>query len=244
MAGTNITPFTRKVIEVAKGAAFRRVASSSGVRRVTSFAAGSLLGMSMLSGCALMDFGSGEPARMFVITSVVVDSANIPEAHAAVTIKIPYARAEVNTPKILYRPSAHEVVYIGNVRWSDTVPIIFQTALIDTFEQSGKFDAVARTGSGLRAQFDVQTELREFGFTQREGIMIAGVDVRVSLVDMHQGRLVASTRFTAEAPSKGHTQDDLIVALDGVSDDVMGQLTLWAATTLSKLSSTYTPADD
>jgi|GEM_PF-608148 len=218
------------------------------IRRFTSravkVATSSLVGMSMLSGCALINLGSGEPARMFVITPVIVDSENVPHANAAVTIKEPYAAAEVNTPKILYRPSAHEVVYIGDVRWSDTAPIIFQTALIDTFEQSGKFDAVARTGSGLRAQYDVQTELRAFGFTQREGTMVAGVDLRVSLVDMGKGRLVASTRFAAEAPSKGKTQDDLIIALDAASDDVMRQLTIWAAQTLAGLSRAPTPTDD
>ncbi|MFT6510270.1 MAG: cholesterol transport system auxiliary component [Parvibaculaceae bacterium] len=203
------------------------------LKRASSLAALGLLGMSLLSGCALVDIGAGEPARMFVITPVTVDRVNVPHARTAVTIKEPYAAAEVNTPKILYRPSAHEVVYIGNVRWSDTAPVIFQTALIDTFEQSGKFDAVARTGSGLRARYDVQSELREFGFTQQDGKMIAGVDLRVSLVDMHKGRLIAATRFAAEAPSAGKTQDDLILALDGVSDDVMSQLTIWAAQTLS-----------
>lgn len=218
--------------------------SRQALRRVISAATLSLLGMSFLTGCALMDFGSGEPARMFVITPVVVDGGSAPHAHTAVTIKEPYASAEVNTPKILYRPTAHEVVYIGGVRWSDTAPVIFQIALIDTFEQSGMFDAVARTGSGLRARYDVQTELREFGFTQREGTMIAGVDLRVSLVDMHKGRLVASTRFSAEAPSEGKTQDDLILALDGASDDVMTQLTVWAAKTLSRLNQVKASAGD
>lgn len=212
--------------------------------RAVKVATSSLVGMSLLSGCALIDLGSGEPARMFVITPVIVDSETVPHANAAVTIKEPYASAEVNTPKILYRPSAHEVVYIGDVRWSDTAPVIFQTALIDTFEQSGKFDAVARTGSGLRAGYDVQTELREFGFTQRGGVMVAGVDLRVSLVDMRKGRLVASTRFTAEAPSMGKTQDELILALDAASDDVMSQLTIWAAQTLAGLSRAPTLADD
>lgn len=224
MARANMTMVTRTQTAARKRTSFKRA---------SSLAALGLLGMSLLSGCALVDIGAGEPARMFVITPVTVDRANVPHAQTAVTIKEPYAAAEVNTPKILYRPSAHEVVYIGNVRWSDTAPVIFQTALIDTFEQSGKFDAVARTGSGLRARYDVQSELRGFGFTQQDGKMVAGVDLRVSLVDMHKGRLIAATRFAAEAPSAGKTQDDLILALDGVSDDVMSQLTIWAAQTLS-----------
>lgn len=215
---------------------FGKEVSLGTARRAASIAILGLVGMSGLGGCALTELGSGEPARMFVITPVGVDVNSAPKVRAAITIKEPYASAEVNTPKILYRPSPHEVVYIGEVRWSDTAPVIFQTALIDTFEQSGAFDAVARTGSGLRARYDVQTELREFGFTQQESTMVAGVDLRVSLVDIHKGRLVASTRFTAEVPSAGKTQDDLILALDAASDDVMAKLTVWTAQALSGLS--------
>ena len=55
-----------------------------------------------------------------------------------------------------------QIEYYARAQWSDRAPQMVQTLMIESFENSQRIIAVGRDVVGLRADFILKSELREF----------------------------------------------------------------------------------
>jgi len=52
--------------------------------------------------------------------------------------------------------------YYANSQWTDRVPLLLQSLLVEAFEKSGRIAAVGRETAGIRADYVLETEIRDF----------------------------------------------------------------------------------
>ena len=61
------------------------------------------------------------------------------------TVPEPTTLLAFNTDKILTQPAPDESLPLDNARWTDSVPIIVQATLLQTFDKAGYAQSVSRT---------------------------------------------------------------------------------------------------
>src|SRR4051812_24090334 len=114
----------------------------------------------VLGACALP--GAGEPPQLYTLTPKSTFETTLPKVDWQLVIERPVASSGLNSQRIALQRSPVTVDYFARANWTDSAPLLVQTLLIESFENTGKIAAVTRETSQLRADYILQTELREF----------------------------------------------------------------------------------
>src|SRR5882672_1371954 len=113
-----------------------------------------------LPACSLP--GAGEPPQLYTLTPKSTFEPSLPKVEWQLIVERPVASSGLNSQRIALQRSPVMVDYFARANWTDTAPQLVQTLLIESFENTGKITAVTRETSQLRADYILQTELREF----------------------------------------------------------------------------------
>ena len=89
-----------------------------------------------------------------------------------------------------------ELVYLGDVRWSDNAPSLLQGAVVNALTKASGPGRAAPSGLGADVDYDVRWRIVDLS-TGRESSPVR-VEVQVSLVDSLDRRMVAQETFAAE----------------------------------------------
>ena len=129
------------------------------LRRLSVFAL-----VTALSGCAgLTSLNSAAtPTDLYLLTPKSTFDPSLPRLRQQIVVAEPTATAAVSTDRIAVQPSPFEVEYLPRARWVDRAPLIIQALLIESYENSGRVDAVGRSAIGLSADYIIVTDVREF----------------------------------------------------------------------------------
>ena len=99
---------------------------------------------------------------MYVLTPKSTFSDTLPRVDWQLLVELPQAQAGINTARIALRDSPIELRYFELSNWTDLAPRMIQTLIVESFENSDRIVAVGREAIGLRADYVLKTELREF----------------------------------------------------------------------------------
>ena len=110
----------------------------------------------------------------------------------------------------------------------DTAPKMVQTLIIESFENSGRIVAVGRESVGLRADFTLKTELREFQVDYiKDGTPRARVAGSAKLVRMPKRMIVGSWANQSYVRAEDSTLEAVVAAFDESLGKVMKRLVTW-----------------
>ena len=163
-----------------------------------------------------LDLVSGTPPRLFDLTPKSTFDDNLPEASARLTIDVPTATAGLNTARIALKPTPTQFEYYADARWVDVVPVMTQTLLLESFDNSQKIDILGRGAYGLRADFGLVVNIREFQAEYSSETEPPEVRIRLQarLVTMPRRAPVASTSVIGAAEAESRKLNDIINAFD------------------------------
>jgi len=114
-----------------------------------------------------------------------------------IAVPEPAALMSLSSDKILIAKGASVGASIENAQWSDNLPVLFQAKAIESFEDSGYFQAVGRPTDGFLADDQVTSELRTFRIvTTPEPAAVVAFSAKV----MSGGRIKAQRVFKATVP--------------------------------------------
>ncbi|MBU6156054.1 MAG: membrane integrity-associated transporter subunit PqiC, partial [Alphaproteobacteria bacterium] len=134
----------------------------------------------------------------------------------------------IDTDRIAIAPHPLEVKYLAGSRWADRAPRMIQQLMIQSFENSGKIVSVGRQSIGLRSDFVLKMELREF---QAEKTPDGGTQVRVrlnlKLVRQAVGMIVASESFESIKPAGSEKVPDIVQSFDDAVGAVFKRAVAW-----------------
>jgi cholesterol transport system auxiliary component len=182
----------------------------------------------MLGSCALPDIGSGPPPDLYVLSPKSTFPDDLPTVDWQLVVEEPSTAKGIDTDRIAIAPHPLEVKYLAGSRWADRAPRMIQQLLIQSFENSQKIVSVGRQSIGLRSDFLLKIELREF---QAEKTAAGDTQVRVrlnlKLVRQAVGMIVASQSFESVKPASGEQVPDIVQAFDDAVGAVMKRAVAW-----------------
>ncbi len=184
------------------------------------------------SACSNVLPGAGPPPRLFRLSPKSTFSEGLEAVDWQLVIEPPLAPAGLDTTRIALNRSTAELEFYARANWTDLAPAMVQTLVVESFENSGKIVAVGRESLGLRADFVLKLELREF---QSEypvsGAPNAHVRLNAKLVKMPQRTIVGSESFEAKVPANVDRIEDIVEAFDDALGKSLKGLVEWTLKT-------------
>jgi cholesterol transport system auxiliary component len=180
-----------------------------------------------LAACQLP--GTGEPPQIYTLSPKSIFAADQPRVEWQLIVEAPISAASLNTARIVVQRSSLQIDYFARSNWSDTAPLLVQTLLIESFENTGKIVAVSREATNLRADYLLKTELREFQ-AEFDGSGPPQVRVRINgkMVRLPERTIIASQ--TSERVIRAERSDmaSIVEAFDEALGKVLKEQVDWA----------------
>lgn len=193
-----------------------------------------------LAACSVNVGSNDEPPRLYVLTPKSSFSPDLPKVGWQVLIEAPVSAAGLSTARIALQDSPIELRYFGRAAWTDAAPRMVQTLLVESFENSGKIVGVGREQIGLRSDFVLKTELREFQAEYEQRLAedvsslspstpppLVRVRLNAKLVAMPRREIVASRNFEQVVTAERNSMEAIIRAFDEALGKVLKSLVGW-----------------
>lgn len=213
----------------------RRVFGTSGRaitrRSVLRWSAAAPL-ISLAAGCDLPVPGRGPPPDMYRLTPKSRFPDQLPTADWQLILESPIANAGLNTTRVALQRDPTRLEYYARSSWTDLAPLMVQTLMVESFENSGRIVSVGREAIGLRADFVLKSELREFQAeyfdTDLPRIRVA---INAKLVKMPRRAIVGSQSFERYSEAGADAMPEIIAAFDDALGKVLKELVAWTLVT-------------
>lgn len=185
----------------------------------------------VLAGCSGL-LGGGSPVHLYRLTPKSTYPSNLPRRSAQLLVDVPFAPAGLDSSRIALSRSAVSIDYFADAEWNDRAPLLLQTALLESFENSKALNAIDRESVGLRADFVLKSEIRHFEalYDSPNGPPEVWVAIHVRLVDPSDRNIVAQTSFERRQRATANDVPSIISAFDEALGVVMKDLVVWTVT--------------
>ena len=189
-----------------------------------------------LAGCSVSDLigPSSAPVQLYALKP----SGGAPTAGAKVpwhlSVGLPTATDYLDRSRIAIVKADTSVDYFADSQWTDHLPVLVQEALIEAFENSGRVDGVAAESDGFKADYILQTDLRDFEarYDQPDGPPTAVVAFQAILVDLKDRNLAAHLLVKKESAATQNSVDAAVEAMDRALGAALGDVVHWTFTAL------------
>ncbi len=182
------------------------------------------------SACSLLPQG-GAPPKLYTLTP----AADFPAGGARVSwqllIDVPTSTAALDTERIALSHSPTTLDYFADAAWTDRAPLMVQTLMVESFENSNRIGAVARESLALRAEYLLQPELRHFEADYAGGgaAPTARLEIAARLIRMSDRAIAARRSFAAEAKAAQNQVPAIVEAFDDAFHQLVRQMVDWTA---------------
>lgn len=199
-------------------------------RRVLKLAlAAPLAGLA--AACQVAVPGQGPPPSLYRLSPKSTFAEGLPRVDWQLVLETPLANAGIDTTRIALQRTSMQIEYYARSQWSDRAPLMVQTLMIESFENSNRIVAVGRDVIGLRADFLLKSELREFQVVYYDGPPRAHVNISARLVTMPRRAIIGAESFEAIVPAKADNIYAIIDAFDEALGKVLRRLVEWVLQT-------------
>lgn len=193
------------------------------------------LAITTLGGCAGLGTlkQASKPNDLYLLTPKSTFSQSLPRVQKQIVIQEPTATAAVNSDQIAVQPTPLQVQYLPRARWVDRAPLIVQALMVESFENSGRVAAVGRSTVGLRADYVIVPDLREFqgivvGETENSKTVKIEVRMNIKIIDEFEDKIIASSSFQEAVVSTSDETPDLVTAFDTALGKTMRDAVEWS----------------
>jgi len=179
--------------------------------------------------------GLGPAPEIYMPAPDTAIESGVPAVPWQLLVEEPVAPATIDTQRIALKTSKSRFAYYADRRWADRAPLIMQTLLIETFENSGSIVSIGRDSIGLRSDYLLKTELRDFQ-AEYEGDPggtepVVHVTLNIKLVRMPKRDIVASRNFEVRVRAVSPRFEAVIEAFNVALERVLADAVVWSLTT-------------
>lgn len=181
-----------------------------------------LAGLLALSAC-----GGGAPPATYDLTAPR-EGLSSGRGRGLLVVAEPQALQALDSNRIVIRTSDGGIAYLPDAQWSDRLPKLIQTRLIQTFENGARIQAVGRPGDRLVPVAQLNSEIRSFGIDEKTGEAV--IELSVKIVNDRSGRILAGQVFTSRVPSGGSISGPVAsAALDLATQALLRDVVRWVS---------------
>lgn len=176
--------------------------------------------------------GLGPPANVYDLSPKSTFSPDLPRVEWQLIVEEPIASGGLDSPRIALKPSAYELRYFAESRWTARAPTMVQTLMVESFENSRRIVAVGRETVGLRSDYNLKTDLREFQAEYLDDPMVPtiNVSIRARLIRQPRQDIVGNRAFTASVKAADGNFNSVLAAFDDALNKVLKGVVEWTLT--------------
>ncbi|WP_431859356.1 ABC-type transport auxiliary lipoprotein family protein [Azospirillum sp.] len=178
---------------------------------------------------------SSPPAKLYTLNPATQADPSLPQAGFQLLVETPVAGAGLDTQRIAVEKSATAIDYLSESAWTDRAPAMIQGLIVQSFEDSRKIVSVGRDSVGLRSDFVLRSELRDFEaeYSTPGAANPDRVHVRIAakLVGMPRRTIEAGETFEAIVPIRDPGVQGVVTAFDAALRQVMERMVAWTLRT-------------
>jgi cholesterol transport system auxiliary component len=181
-------------------------------------------------GCGLLS--SAPERQLYRLTPACGVAPGQPQVTAQLVVATPTAPGGIDSERIALARSPLSLDYFADAAWSDHVPFLVRTALIDCLQHSGAV-AAGPASLGLSADIVLETAIRDFEavYDSPAGPPRVVVALDVALIRLPERRLVAHAALKAEAPAAANTVPETVRAFDAALGRAVTDAVTWTLAT-------------
>jgi len=196
-----------------------------------------------LSGCSILAGGDKDKVTIYApAVQTRVDPA-WPTVTWQLVLSKPSAARLVDSPRINVRPSPSELEVYRSATWAQPATDMIEDAVLRGFEDSGKLSGVARSATGIRADYRLALDIRRFESDYRgQATPTVVIDVNAKLIHVVDQRVVSSRTFREEQPVASTDVPAVTAAFERGLNEVTGQIVGWTLTSGQQDHSDLGPA--
>ncbi len=185
----------------------------------------------LLAGCQLIDAAT-EQTDLYTVTPKSTFDPDLPSVFWQLAVEVPAAGANLNTGRIALAMTPTSSDYYAKAAWTDRAPLMVQTRIVDSFENTRKIVAVARESIGLRANYVLQPDLRNFeALYYYGGTPIVRVRIIAKLVRMPDRQIIGVASFERCVRARADKVPQVVEAFDQALGSVIKRLVSWTLRT-------------
>ncbi|WP_020592502.1 ABC-type transport auxiliary lipoprotein family protein [Kiloniella laminariae] len=181
--------------------------------------------------CASLIPGQGPLPDLYRLSPKSTFDPDLPTVPWQLVLEQTTANASLNTTKIALQRQPNQMEYYANAGWVDKASAMIQSLLVESFENTRKIVSVGRETVGLRSDFILKTELREFQTQYFDGSPTVLITINAKIVQMPRRNIIGSNSFEARVPATADQLDKIIEAFDQALGKVTKHLVEWSLTT-------------
>ncbi len=184
-----------------------------------------------LGGC--LSLGKKPDQTVYSPQVTIKPESDWPSVSWPLLVMRPLASDALDTTRIVVRPQPGTLQVYQGAAWSDPAPDLLQAALVSAFEDSGKIVAVGRQGSGLRGDFSLLLDMRQFEAVYENGVSspAAVIQVQAKLLGNSGNRVLAAKTFRVAVPANSKDVPAVVAAFDSALNQSITQIIGWTLVT-------------
>jgi cholesterol transport system auxiliary component len=136
----------------------------------------------------------------------------------------------LDTDRIALVQPTSQMDYYANANWQDRLPMLVQGALLEAFEKSGRIDAVGRDTDGIKSDYLLLTDVRDFQarYDVADGAPTAVVNITAKLIAVRSRAIVDTCPAHAEVAASQNSVAAVAQAFNQALGSVLSQIVDWA----------------
>lgn len=184
------------------------------------------------AGCSGLLSSSAPAPQLYTLTP----AADFPPGGARIAwqllVDVPASAAALDSARVALSRSATTMDYFADAAWTDRAPLMVQSLIVQSFENSSRIAAVGREALTLKGDYVLRPELRHFEADYAGGgVPAAHVQISVKLVKLPNRVIVAQQIFDAAVPAAANLVPAIIDAFDTALHRVIRRMVDWVLAT-------------
>jgi cholesterol transport system auxiliary component len=184
--------------------------------------------LASLTGCSLLP--SSPAPQMYRLSPADLDPTDAPAPRASLAIGMPTASEDLDSDRIALTRGATRFDYFADATWTDRVPALLRTSLLEAFETDGRIADVWTDPNPMAASYLLETVVRAFTARYDSAVTAAPV-VEVSL-DLRLVRLpgheTAGRALITEHDAAARNElRSIVQAFDVATGKVLNRCVTW-----------------
>jgi cholesterol transport system auxiliary component len=144
-------------------------------------------------------------------------------------VATPVAAASLDTERIALERAPNIMDYYASSQWPDRLPVLIQSLLVEALEKSGKIRAVGRETEGIRADYVLESEIRDFEafYAVADTPPNIRVTITAKLLAALSHELVATTQASQQARAAANDMANITAAFTRAAGSALGDIVGW-----------------
>lgn len=149
-------------------------------------------------------------------------------------VELPSTSGALDTDRIMIRPHPLQAQYLPRARWSDTTPVMLQTLMLRSIENTNALRYVGRRPLAGSGDFALISELTDFQaeLDEASDTAVIRMRLRARIVRESDASIVATRTFSSSADAPSLETLDLVGSFNTAAEPLLRDLTGWVLASL------------